>query len=146
MSAIVASVIAPSVISGRPDPTYRVRDYILVNGLSPRHSHEGSAGAPRVLVSEIRDAVAAEFSLRAADLTGSRRSVGIARPRQLAMHIAARLTSRSLAEIGRLFGGRDHSTVIHAVRRIEELLATDPELSVARRSILGRLGLSEDQA
>ena len=63
----------------------------------------------------------------------------MARPRQIAMYLAKRLTPRSLPEIGRKFGGRDHSTVIHAVRRIEELRDTDRDVDGAVRVLLGQL-------
>jgi len=55
----------------------------------------------------------------------SRRARAVARPRQIAMYLAKQLTARSLPEIGRKFGGRDHTTVMHAVRKVEELKATD---------------------
>ena len=58
-----------------------------------------------------------------------RRNRAIARPRQAAMWLAKQLTTRSLPDIGRRFGGRDHTTVLHAVRRIEELKAADPQLT-----------------
>ncbi len=63
----------------------------------------------------------------------------VARPRQIAMYLAKRLTTRSLPEIGRKFGGRDHSTVIHAVRRIEELRDKDREIDTAVRYLLREL-------
>ncbi len=63
----------------------------------------------------------------------------VARPRQIAMYLAKRLTTRSLPEIGRKFGGRDHSTVIHAVRRIEELRDKDREIDGAVRTLLREL-------
>ena len=55
----------------------------------------------------------------------SRRARAVARPRQIAMYLSKQLTARSLPEIGRKFGGRDHTTVMHAVRKVEELKATD---------------------
>ena len=59
----------------------------------------------------------------------ARRSVAIARPRQIAMYLAKRLTSKSLPEIGRKFGGKDHTTVMHAVKRIEEIARQDQEFA-----------------
>ena len=59
-------------------------------------------------------------------MTSARRARAIARPRQVAMYLAKQLTSRSLPEIGRKFGNRDHTTVMHAVSRIAELMAADP--------------------
>jgi chromosomal replication initiator protein len=61
-------------------------------------------------------------------MTSSRRSRIVARPRQVAMYLSKQLTAHSLPEIGRKFGGRDHTTVMHACRRIEELLASDRAL------------------
>ncbi|MBT6983497.1 MAG: chromosomal replication initiator protein DnaA, partial [Rhodospirillaceae bacterium] len=58
-----------------------------------------------------------------------RRARAVARPRQVAMYLAKQLTTRSLPEIGRKFGGRDHTTVMHAVKRIEELRQTDAALA-----------------
>jgi chromosomal replication initiator protein len=62
-------------------------------------------------------------------MTGPKRLRTIARPRQVAMYLAKTLTMRSLPEIGRKFGGRDHTTIMHGVRKIEELMATDSQLA-----------------
>ena len=67
------------------------------------------------------------------------RARAVARPRQIAMYLAKRLTTRSLPEIGRKFGGRDHSTVIHAVRRIEELRDSDRDIDGAVRVLMRQL-------
>jgi chromosomal replication initiator protein len=83
----------------------------------------------RVTVDDIQKAVAEHYSLRQADLLSERRNRAIARPRQAAMWLAKQLTTRSLPDIGRRFGGRDHTTVIHAVRRIEELKQDDAVLA-----------------
>ena len=93
----------------------------------------------RVTIDEIQKAVSAHFDLKPVDLVSARRAVVIARPRQIAMYLAKRLTTRSLPEIGRKFGGRDHSTVIHAVRRIEELRDKDREVDTAVRTLLHTL-------
>lgn len=93
----------------------------------------------RVTIDEIQKAVSAHFELKPVDLVSARRAVVVARPRQIAMYLAKRLTTRSLPEIGRKFGGRDHSTVIHAVRRIEELRDTDREIDTAVRYLLREL-------
>src|SRR3546814_18397007 len=69
----------------------------------------------------------------------ARRARGVARPRQSGMYLAKRLTTRSLPEIGRKFGGRDHSTVIHAVRRIEELRDSDRDVDGAVRQLMHQL-------
>ena len=79
----------------------------------------------RVTIEEIQKRVAEHYSIRLADMHSPRRARLVARPRQVAMYLAKQLTSRSLPEIGRKFGGRDHTTVMHAVKKIEELRATD---------------------
>ena len=83
----------------------------------------------RVTIDEIQRRVAEHFNIRCAEMTSARRARAFARPRQVAMYLSKQLTSRSLPEIGRKFGGRDHTTVLHAVRRIEELKDTDPALA-----------------
>ncbi len=83
----------------------------------------------KVTVDEIQRKVSEYYSIRLSDLLGPRRLRAIARPRQVAMYLAKSLTSRSLPEIGRHFGNRDHTTVMHGVRRIEELRATDSQIA-----------------
>ncbi len=83
----------------------------------------------RVTVDDIQKAVAEHYGLRQADLLSERRNRAIARPRQAAMWLAKQMTTRSLPDIGRRFGGRDHTTVIHAVRRIDELKVDDAVLA-----------------
>jgi chromosomal replication initiator protein len=79
----------------------------------------------RVTIEEIQKRVAAHFNIRVSDMHSARRARSVARPRQVAMYLAKQLTSRSLPEIGRKFGGRDHTTVMHAVRKVEELRDND---------------------
>jgi chromosomal replication initiator protein len=93
----------------------------------------------RVTIDEIQKLVSQHFELKPLDLVSQRRSRAIARPRQIAMYLSKRLTTRSLPEIGRKFGGRDHSTVIHAVRKIEELRDTDRDIDAAVRVLLREL-------
>ena len=93
----------------------------------------------KITIDDIQKAVAAHYSLRMNDLLSARRARAVARPRQVAMYLAKRLTLRSLPEIGRKFGGRDHSTVIHAVRRVEELRHTDVDLDSDVRSLIRQL-------
>ncbi len=83
----------------------------------------------RVTIEEIQKRVAEHFNIRISDMSSARRARAVARPRQVAMYLAKQLTSRSLPEIGRKFGGRDHTTVMHAVRKVEELRATDTSFS-----------------
>jgi chromosomal replication initiator protein len=83
----------------------------------------------RVTIDEIQKRVAEHYNIRLADMHSARRARAVARPRQVAMFLCKQLTPRSLPEIGRKFGGRDHTTVMHAVRKIEELRATDRTLA-----------------
>ena len=82
----------------------------------------------RVTIDEIQKRVAEHFNIRLSEMTSARRARSVARPRQVAMYLAKQLTTRSLPEIGRKFGGRDHTTVMHAVRKIEELKLSDRAL------------------
>jgi chromosomal replication initiator protein len=93
----------------------------------------------RITIDEIQRAVSAHFEVKQIDLISERRAVAIARPRQIAMYLAKRLTTRSLPEIGRKFGNRDHSTVIHAVKRIEDLRGKDVEIDGAVRALMRSL-------
>ncbi|MDX1540899.1 MAG: helix-turn-helix domain-containing protein, partial [Geminicoccaceae bacterium] len=83
----------------------------------------------RVTIEDIQRRVAEHYQIKTSDMQSSRRARSVARPRQVAMYLAKQLTPRSLPEIGRKFGGRDHTTVIHAVRKIEQLRAEDPQLN-----------------
>ncbi len=83
----------------------------------------------RVTIEEIQKRVAEHFNIRISDMHSARRARAVARPRQVAMYLAKQLTARSLPEIGRKFGGRDHTTVMHAVRKVEELRSTDSTFS-----------------
>ncbi|HEV7368432.1 chromosomal replication initiator protein DnaA [Arenibaculum sp.] len=83
----------------------------------------------RVTIDEIQKRVAEHYNIRLSDMSSARRARAVARPRQVAMYLAKQLTQRSLPEIGRKFGGRDHTTVMHAVRKVEELVSTDASFS-----------------
>ncbi|WP_050930156.1 chromosomal replication initiator protein DnaA [Aestuariivita boseongensis] len=87
------------------------------------------ASERKITVEEIQRQVADYYNIRMSDIIGPKRLRTYARPRQVAMYLAKQLTSRSLPEIGRRFGGRDHTTVMHGVRRIEELKSTDGQIA-----------------
>jgi chromosomal replication initiator protein len=97
------------------------------------------ANEKRITIEEIQKAVVAHYSLKLADMQSKRRSRVVARPRQVAMYLAKQLTPRSLPEIGRRFGGRDHTTVMHAVKKVEELLGEDDGLARDVESLRRRL-------
>jgi len=83
----------------------------------------------RVTIEEIQKKVAEYFKIRLADMTSARRARQVARPRQVAMYLAKQITQRSLPEIGRRFGNRDHTTVMHACSRVSELIGRDAALA-----------------
>ncbi|WP_230383114.1 chromosomal replication initiator protein DnaA [Paracoccus shanxieyensis] len=83
----------------------------------------------KVSIEEIQRKVAEHYNVRLADLIGPKRVRTVARPRQIAMYLSKQMTSRSLPEIGRRFGGRDHTTIMHGVRKIEELRSADRSLA-----------------
>ena len=83
----------------------------------------------RVKIEDIQRVVARQYNVSRSDLLSSRRTANVVRPRQVAMYLAKTLTLRSLPEIGRRFGGRDHTTVLHAVRKIEGLVGNDMTLA-----------------
>ena len=99
------------------------------------------ASQRRITIDDIQRKVADYYNIRLSDLLSARRSRTIARPRQVAMYLSKLLTTRSLPEIGRKFGGRDHTTVIHAVKRIESLQDSDAaiqeEVDILSRALEG---------
>jgi chromosomal replication initiator protein len=97
------------------------------------------AGRRRVTIDEIQKRVSEHFKIRQAEMVSARRARVVARPRQIAMYLSKQLTPRSLPEIGRRFGGRDHTTVIHAVKQIEKLRAADTEIDADVRLLLRSL-------
>jgi chromosomal replication initiator protein len=113
-------VIAHSTLVGR-DVTLETVQEVLQDLLR--------ANDRRITIEEIQIRVAQQFNIKVAEMHSPRRARAVARPRQVAMYLAKQLTSRSLPEIGRKFGNRDHTTVMHAVRKIEELRATDSSMN-----------------
>lgn len=95
----------------------------------------------RVTIEEIQKRVAEHFNIKLSEMSSARRSRAVARPRQVAMYLAKQLTQRSLPEIGRKFGGRDHTTVMHAVRKVDELRNSDAafaeDVELLRRMLEG---------
>ncbi|MFC3052213.1 chromosomal replication initiator protein DnaA [Kordiimonas pumila] len=112
-------VVAYATLVGRPITMDMTRDVLqdLIR-----------ANDRKLTIDEIQRAVADYFNLRLSEMLSQRRARNIARPRQVAMYLAKQLTSRSLPEIGRRFGGRDHTTVMHAVRKVEDLRRDDSAL------------------
>jgi len=116
LEGALTRVVAHVTLVGRPATLEATQD--LLRDLL-------RANDRRVTIEEIQKRVAEHFNIRVADMHSARRARAVARPRQVAMYLAKQLTSRSLPEIGRKFGGRDHTTVMHAVKKVESLCATD---------------------
>ena len=95
----------------------------------------------KVSVEEIQRKVAEHFNIRMTDMYSARRSRSVARPRQVAMYLCKQLTGKSLPDIGHIFGGRDHTTVMHAIKRVTQLReidsAFDEDIERLRRSLEG---------
>jgi chromosomal replication initiator protein len=87
------------------------------------------ASERKITVEEIQRKVSEHYNIRLSDMIGPKRLRTYARPRQIAMYLAKQMTSRSLPEIGRRFGGRDHTTVMHGVKRVEELKVQDGQIA-----------------
>ncbi|MFN7113895.1 MAG: chromosomal replication initiator protein DnaA [Alphaproteobacteria bacterium] len=97
------------------------------------------AAGRRITIEDIQRRVADHYNLRMTDILSPRRARPVARPRQVAMYLAKALTEHSLPEIGRKFGGRDHTTIIHGVRKIEELLLADRQLAADIETLKQRI-------
>ncbi|PWT81009.1 MAG: chromosomal replication initiator protein DnaA [Acidobacteria bacterium] len=121
LDGAVNRLLAHTILAGSPltveSAEAAIRDLIRVK--EPK----------RVKIEDIQKLVATHFNVSRADILSSRRTANVVRPRQIAMYLAKAMTLRSLPEIGRRFGGRDHTTVLHAVRKIEELVSRDAALS-----------------
>ena len=119
LEGALTRVVAFSTLVGRPI-TIEMTQEVLSDLLR--------ANEKRITIDDIQRKVAEYFNIRLTDMLSARRSRAVARPRQVAMYLSKQLTSRSLPEIGRRFGGRDHTTVMHACRKIEELRSQDTTL------------------
>ncbi len=123
-------IAAYAMMTGRPIDLPFVEE-VLANVLR--------ANQRRISIDEIQTQVAEHYRIRKAEMTSARRAREVARPRQVAMYLSKQLTPKSLPDIGRRFGGRDHTTVIHAVRQIEKLRAADAELDADIRLLTRQL-------
>jgi chromosomal replication initiator protein len=132
LEAALNRLIAHANLFGRPITLESTQD-VLVDVLKV-HDRQ-------VTIDEIQKKVAEHFNMRVADMSSARRSRSVARPRQVAMYLAKQLTTRSLPEIGRKFGNRDHTTVIHGVNKVLELIQQDrsfaDDVELLRRSLEG---------
>jgi len=126
-------------IKAAPEPAENERDWLIIA------TPDRDFVAYPLLVHEVQRLVAKHFKLKRADLLSPRRTADRTLPRQIAMYLAKKTTLRSLPEIGRRFGGRDHTTVLHAIRKIERLRA-DPKhaaLAAQIRELETELNITE---
>ncbi len=125
-------IVAHAELVGRPITLETAQD--VLQDLLRAHDR-------RITIDEIQRQVAAHYNIRLSDMASERRSRVVARPRQIAMYLAKQLTPRSLPEIGRKFGGRDHTTVMHAVKVIEQMRQEDTvfaeDIDLLRRMLEG---------
>jgi chromosomal replication initiator protein len=121
LEGAVNRLLAHSKLTGQP-VTLEMAEHEMRDLIRP-------AEPKRVRIEDIQRVVARQYNVSRADLLSSRRTANVVRPRQVAMYLAKVLTLRSLPEIGRRFGGRDHTTVLHAVRKIEALSGNDTALA-----------------
>lgn len=116
---------------------------VITLGIAQQALADSDGGQTReISIQHIFDAVTARFNIRLADLQGKKRTKSVVYPRQICMHLARQLTRHSLEEIGGYFGGRDHTTVMHAVRTIEQQRSYDGHLQALLEEICYNLGAS----
>jgi chromosomal replication initiator protein len=121
LDGAVTRLLAHNQLSNRP-VTVELADEVIRDLIRPSDPR-------RIRVEDILRIVAKHYGVTRSDLLSSRRTANVVRPRQIAMYLAKTLTLRSLPEIGRRFGGRDHTTVLHAVRKIDGQVANDKVLA-----------------
>jgi len=131
LEGAVNRLLAHSKLTGQP-VTLEMAEHEMRDLIRP-------AEPKRVRIEDIQRVVARQYNVSRADLLSSRRTANVVRPRQVAMYLAKVLTLRSLPEIGRRFGGRDHTTVLHAVRKIEALSGNDTALAEEIESLKRQL-------
>lgn len=113
-----------------------VRDEIYEPEICP---HCGAPSEPRLLVAHIQATVAAYYGIPPRHMTSERRDREFAHPRQVAMYLACEMTPKSTVSIGRLFGGRDHSTVLYAMKSVQRRMCSDAEFALDIRALRERL-------
>lgn len=132
LEAVVNRLLAHSKLNDAP-VTMELADHEARDLIRPFYEQR------RIRIEDIQKLTGRYFGVSRADLLSARRTAVIVKPRQLAMYLSKMLTLRSLPEIGRRFGGKDHTTVLHAVRKIEALIPRDADLSAAADTIKKQL-------
>jgi Bacterial dnaA protein helix-turn-helix len=125
-----AEVVPPAAIAEPEEsPPEQERDWLIM--ATPQRDF---AKFP-LLITEIQRLVAKRYKVKRADILSARRTADVTLPRQIAMYLARTMTLRATTEIGRRFGNRDHTTVLHAVQKIERMRARDPEFDAQIRAL-----------
>jgi len=101
----------------------------------------GAPSKPLAMVSHIQALVAAYYQIPVREMTSARKHREVARPRQIAMYLAYEATPKSTPEIGRRFGDRDHTTVLHAIKNVQKLMLEDKEIESDIIALRERLGI-----
>lgn len=137
-------VDAPAVVQAAPaiaasvPPIATVRTVAWIAWALDRIQAAPEAEQRRVMIGEVVRAVADEFGVDRSEMVSDSRFRAVVRPRQVAMYVAKAVTPRSYPEIGRAIGGRDHTTVIHGVRKIAELIEKDVEMAASVAAVIAR--------
>jgi chromosomal replication initiator protein len=131
LEGALTRVVAFSSLTGRPMTVELAQD--VLKDVFPM------GGAQQVSIKAIQEAVSERFTLSIAELCGDKRSQNIVYPRQVAMYLSRELTDSSLPKIGKEFGGRDHTTVIHATTKIARLIREDPSVYTLVQELTARI-------
>jgi len=129
------AVVAPAA---EPEAAPKIEQQPAYDLPPPKPIWFSIVDGPVFSIRDVQDAVCQRFGVSRADLLSERRIQKLVFPRHIAMYLAKELTKRSLTEIGRRFHGRDHATAIHAVRKIERLIKTDPDVAKIVRELRGQ--------
>ena len=121
---------------GKPLPAPRVRDYIWI---SPND-------AAQSITQRVQEVVSGHFGIPQSEMTSDRRARKVSRPRQIAMYLVKEMTPKSMPAIGRCFGNRDHTTVMHGIQRIGQLIEEDADVAQDVAIIRARLGVGREMS
>jgi chromosomal replication initiator protein len=131
-------VVAYASLTGHP-LNGDLADEVL-GSLYPGASAKPGSGRQPLTVTQIQEAVCEQYGITADELLGKSRAARVAGPRQVAMYLARMHTKASLPAIGQAFGGRNHTTVLHAIKKVEAQIGKDPDVDDAVRAVTARLG------
>lgn len=122
-----------------PSPPKRVPIYVAPETIEPVDICVLPIAAPKITVDAIKRVVCRHYGISHTDIISPRRTLKIGRPRMVAIYLSRELTERSLPEIGRKFGNRDHTTALHSVSRVADLIMTDPTVAADVQALSAQL-------